>query len=432
MASAPSRCHADARATGIAVTDFSNRTAGARTLITCEIRGLGKLRSYARKPYLRRLAEHWDLGTLAPWHRHSWRTAAADEGSSASPLSATHRCGCDCLAGKANGCRPRVNYASGRQLLRDVCELNNSDQPADLSLRLRRIEEALAGISSNLAALTQAYSQGLREVLFSQAAYLGDHRALTYLRSGLKIFVDTRSVDIGTHLMLGGHWEADYMTAFLGLLKPGDKVLDVGANHGVYALLAAQKVGPTGHVFAFEASRNFCELMRASVSVNGFDPRVTVINSAVADREFDTELLADLHWSGGGHLASERGEAPASTGGAVHEKVHCISLDDYFADPADRIDAVKMDVEGAEGLVLKGMAGLIDRSPNLKIMMEFSPAMLSRFACDATFVREFFESRGFMCWTIRPDGSLAPAGWGSLLGGAGSLQNIVVSRQGPR
>jgi len=310
--------------------------------------------------------------------------------------------------------------------------MESGDHPTDLSSRLRKIEEALAGISSNLAALAQAYNQGLRDVLFSQVAYLGDHRALTYLRPGLKVFVDTRSVDIGTHLLLGGQWEPDYMTAFLNLLKPGDKVLDVGANHGVYALLAAQKVGPTGHVYAFEPSRNFCELMRASVSVNGFDQHVTVVNAAVADQAYETELLADLHWSGGGYLAGDRSETPVSVSGLAREKVRCIRLDEYFADPAETINAVKMDVEGAEGLVLKGMAGLIDRSPSLKMMMEFSPLMLARFACDATFVHGFLESRAFMCWTIRPDGSLVPASWGPLLSDAKGLQNIVVSRQGLR
>lgn len=307
--------------------------------------------------------------------------------------------------------------------------MDDSDRLAELSARLRRVEEAVASMSANLAALTQAYGNGLRDVLFSQVAYLGDHRALTYLRSGHKIFVDTRSVDIGTHLMWGGQWETDYVTAFLNLLRPGDRVLDIGANHGVYALLAASKVGPSGHVYAFEPSRNFCDLIRASVSVNGFDERVTVVNSAVADREFDTELLADVHWSGGGHLAGEGGDARDTDRGLVREAVHCIRLDDYFTGPADTVDVVKMDVEGAEGLVLKGMAELVERSPGLKFMMEFAPDMLARFACDATFVREFLQSRGFKCWTIRPDGGLVPASWGSLLGGARALQNIVVSRQ---
>jgi FkbM family methyltransferase len=310
--------------------------------------------------------------------------------------------------------------------------MENTHQLTELSNRLRKIEEAVASISANLAALAQAHNQGVREILFSQVAYLGDYRALTYLRSGQKIFVDTRSVDIGTHLMWGGQWEPEYVAAFLKLLKPGDKVLDVGANHGVYALLAAPKVAPVGHVYAFEPSRNFCELIRASVSVNGLDQLVTVVNRAVADREFDTDLLADVHWSGGGHLIGEGGDAPQADTNLLRETVHCITLDDYFPNPADTVNVVKMDVEGAEGLVLKGMAGLIDRSPTLKIMMEFSPKMLARFPCDAVFVRDFLESRGFMCWTIRPDGSLAPAGWESLLASPTALQNIVLSRQGLR
>ncbi len=308
--------------------------------------------------------------------------------------------------------------------------MESTDRLTEISNRLRKIEEAVASMSRNLAALEQGNKNRLREIWLSQVAYLGDHRALTRLRSGHMIFVDTRSVDIATHLMFSGQWEPDYMTAFLKLLKPGDKVLDLGANHGVYALLAAEKVGPAGHVYAFEASRNFCGLIRASVSVNGFDQTVTVVNRAVADREFDTELLADEHWSGGGHLIAEGGNSPHADSGLLRETVHCITLDDYFPNSTDQVDVVKLDVEGSEGLVLKGMRNLIDRSPTLRIMMEFAPGMLARFACDAAFVREFLESRGFMCWTIKPDGSLAPASWEALLTSPKAIQNIILSRQG--
>jgi FkbM family methyltransferase len=46
--------------------------------------------------------------------------------------------------------------------------------------------------------------------------------------------------------------------------------------------------------------------------------------------------------------------------------VRCIALDDYFSDPAQRLDVIKMDIEGAEGLALKGMANLIGRSRTLR------------------------------------------------------------------
>lgn len=85
----------------------------------------------------------------------------------------------------------------------------------ELIAKIQRLEEQVTRLSADVGSLAQTSSHALREILFSQVAYLGDHRALTYLRSGQKIFVDTRSVDIGTHLMFGGAWEAHYATPFL-------------------------------------------------------------------------------------------------------------------------------------------------------------------------------------------------------------------------
>jgi FkbM family methyltransferase len=311
--------------------------------------------------------------------------------------------------------------------------MDDSQKLNELLARVARIEEAVAQTSAQIGQLAHAYNQGLQETFFSQAAYLGDHRALTRLRSGHLVYVDTRSVDIGSHLMFGGRWEHNYATAFERLLRPGAIVLDIGANHGVYALLAAAKVGPAGHVYAFEASQDFCELIRASISVNGLDKVITLEHRAVADRAFETTLATDVQMSGGGHLVADGVAEPAarSAHGIKSETVRCIALDEYFSDPGQRVDVVKMDIEGAEGLALKGMAGVIARSPNIKLMMEFCPRMLSRFPCNADFVIDFFKSRDFMCWTINPDSSLVPARWESLLAVPDAVQNVVISRQAP-
>jgi FkbM family methyltransferase len=313
--------------------------------------------------------------------------------------------------------------------------MEDTRQVDELLARIQRLEEQVSRLSTHVGSLAQACKAAKQEIRLSQVAYLGDHRALTYLRSGQKIFVDTRSVDIGAHLMFGGVWEASYATPFLSLLQPSDKVLDIGANHGVYALLAASRVGSTGHVWAFEPSREFCELMRASVSVNGLDNVITIENLAAAEGEFETTLVSDLHWSGAGHLAGKAKpeHSAARSDNALSQTVHCIPLDAYFPDPEIEMNMIKMDIEGAEGMALKGMEKLIHRSRNLTMMLEFAPAMMARFDYGAEFVRQFLESRGFMCWTIGSAGELQASRWDALMSASGnSIQNIFVSRQGLR
>ena len=313
----------------------------------------------------------------------------------------------------------------------------------EIAARLGRLEEAVTRLTANLGGLTQNLLSAAHDTLFSQVAYLGDHRALTYLRNGQKIFVDTRSVDIGTHLLLGGTWEPNYMAAFARQINAGDTILDIGANHGIYALAAGVQVGPKGHVYAFEASRHFSELIRASISINGLDDVVSVVNAAVSATTGNAVLSFDDHWSGGGHLvgrAESGAPSPSSTPESLPrplalpqksktEEVRCVALDDYFTDSAMRVDVMKMDIEGAEGLALKGMAKLLERSPRVRIMMEFCPLMMSGFDLDAVETIAMLEASGFMCWTINPDSSLAPAQWQALLETPGVIRNVLASRQ---
>ena len=173
---------------------------------------------------------------------------------------------------------------------------------AEIDGRLRRIEETL----SRLTAAQGQLGRAMNATLFA-IGHLGDHRALTFLQNGQKMFVDTRSIDVGTHLLLDGWWEPDYMAAFSRLLKPGQCVLDIGANHGIYALVAAQRVGPRGKVVAFEPNAQLCDLLRASVSVNGLEKIVEVVQCAVGDS--DGEADARIRRALGGPRA---GPDPAS------------------------------------------------------------------------------------------------------------------------
>jgi len=326
----------------------------------------------------------------------------------------------------------RVTESRAVQEVAALRQRANQPVPTDeLSSRLSRIEIAVQSTASTLQALAQQ-SGAQQDILFSQVAYLGENRALTYLRSGQKIFVDTRSVDIGTHLMLGGWWESNYATAFCNLLKPGDIMLDIGANHGFYSLIAAPRVAPGGHIYAFEPRKTFYDLIMASVSVNGLGDIVSVANLALGDSDGDVTMAFDRYWSGGSHIEiGGRQGADSHTPTALErESVKCVSLDNYLGGKLDKVDVIKMDIEGAEGLALKGMSKIIDRSRNLKMMMEFCPAMLAGFECDADFVVQFLESRGFMCWEIAVDGGLLPTRWDKITQDPEIIRNVIVSRQG--
>jgi FkbM family methyltransferase len=141
--------------------------------------------------------------------------------------------------------------------------------------------------------------------------------------------------------VLLGSYEPEQTRRFLATLRPGDSVLDVGANAGYYTLLAAARVGPGGNVWAFEPSPRNAAILRRHVALNRLG-RVRVEEAAASDRE-GTACFDGSGGSGTGHLAEQGGT-----------RVRTLRLDDYCAEHGIVPRAVKIDVEGAEGEVLAG------------------------------------------------------------------------------
>jgi FkbM family methyltransferase len=154
--------------------------------------------------------------------------------------------------------------------------------------------------------------------------------------------------------------------AFLDLLSPGDVVYDLGANIGWYSLLAARAVGVDGRVLAFEPSVQNAALAEINARQNGFD-NVMVIPAAVTDE--DGWMTFQQRGSLMGRLVKEdslaQAERRAKRDGKVRGEtiVPITRLDAWIeatGQPAP--DIVKIDVEGAEAGVLRGMTHTLARA----------------------------------------------------------------------
>ena len=286
--------------------------------------------------------------------------------------------------------------------------------------RLAALEKRLQALSQRAEEIVSYFAFHLDSVRHSQTAYLGDHTALTFLRSGQRIYVDTRSVDIGSHLLLLGDWEANYAAAFGRLIQPGNVVFDLGANHGFYTLAAAAAVGAEGRVHAFEANPRFARLTEMSVHINGYAPFVKVHNVAVSDAPGEAELSFGDEFSGGGSLF----------GSGNQHRVTCrlATVDDLFPQADFRVDVIKMDIEGAEGRALLGMRRLLERSPDARIMLEFAPEMLLSSGVGPAEVIAFLRSLQFRAWHINDDSSLTPVDMHELAGLTSGIRNLVLAR----
>ncbi len=163
--------------------------------------------------------------------------------------------------------------------------------------------------------------------------------------AGLKIIPlqGDREITLGTY-------EVPVQQALTGNLAPDDVVYDIGANIGYFTMLAARRVGRGGQVYAFEpVARNAAAIGR-SARLNGFDG-VTVFEKAVGATAGMAELNIARH-IGGAMLASIG--APPDRRGSV--EVEVVVIDDFIHDRRLRPPTlVKIDVEGAELDVLRGM-----------------------------------------------------------------------------
>ena len=188
-----------------------------------------------------------------------------------------------------------------------------------------------------------------------------------------KMYLDRRDVGFAPHLMFDGFWEY-WLTEFIWRnVKPGQVALDVGANHGYYAVLMADLVGPEGMVHAFEPNPRMVQLLRQTAALNGFWQTIQVHPVALAAASGSPMLFfATEAEPKNGRLLHEA-EASAAMRNAAAANVYEVpvrSLDDAMP---GRVDFVKIDVEGAEELVWRGMQQLIRRNPEVKIVMEFNP-----------------------------------------------------------
>ncbi|HEY8611107.1 MAG TPA: FkbM family methyltransferase [Roseomonas sp.] len=291
-----------------------------------------------------------------------------------------------------------------------------------LTRRNLAIEERLDRISTRMEEIVAYFAQRSHPIHFQQPTYLGDHTALVMLHGRHPFFVDTRGIDIAPHLILFGVWETAYVLLFQRLIRPGELVLDIGANHGVYAVLGA---AAGGIVAACEPNPRLCDLMRRSAAVNGMTDRLTVHEAAVGEADGTVQIAFDMSWPGGGHVLEPEWKRAGTD-------CRVLALDNLFPDPRTKVGVIKMDVEGSEGRAIRGMRQLLERSPDVRMMMEFVPTMLTSHGVGPAETIGMLREMGFRFWDIAADAALSPLDPDVLAAATdGSVRNILVARQEP-
>jgi FkbM family methyltransferase len=169
------------------------------------------------------------------------------------------------------------------------------------------------------------------------------------------------------HRYVSGYWlgihEPEIQKVLAAHLKLGGVFYDIGANAGFFTLLASKLVGPAGAAFAFEPLPQNADVLAEQLSLNGL-PANWLVRAAVGDRGGSVSFAPTDNTSTAG-IVTDAGSGSIS--------VQMITLDEFVIDhPPPTF--LKIDVEGAEGLVIAGAAEVIRRHRPAMLVEVHSPA----------------------------------------------------------
>ena len=181
---------------------------------------------------------------------------------------------------------------------------------------------------------------------------------------GTAMYIDLADSIISAKLLEYGYWEKGLTDIVQKLIKPGMRVIDVGAHCGYYTLLFSKLVSEGGSVVAFEPDPHNFELLSSNIAASSAAHCVAV-RKAVSNQPGILPLYRDPE-NLGAHSLIDYGH------GKAEGSVDVTTLDDYYRSISLPIDFIKMDIEGNEMLALEGAQEIIQKNPHMILVVEFN------------------------------------------------------------
>lgn len=209
--------------------------------------------------------------------------------------------------------------------------------------------------------------------------------------------------DVCDDAVFTGNFEVSERRFLQWFLKPGMTVLDIGAHHGFYTMLAARMVGPTGRIISFEPSHRDRKRLLAHLRLNHILDRVSVFPIALGRETAESTLYVVV----GRDTGCNSLRPPAVTEPTQAVQVSVTSLDTFLAQQnVVRVDFIKMDVEGAELGVVQGAEELLGRRYRPVILAELTDSRTLPWGYSASAIYDSLAAKGYRWFAITQDGKL--------------------------
>ena len=210
---------------------------------------------------------------------------------------------------------------------------------------------------------------------------------------------------LGPSVFIYGCSERLECSFVIQFLKEGMVFFDVGANFGQYTLLAADKVGQTGGIHSFEPSDRLFEELKYNVAINNFQGICNLNCVAVSDSIGTAQISK---YEEGAEVFGSLGTRQRKEASVIgSQTVETITLDSYVKNNRiHHVDLIKMDIEGAELLALRGASELLRRDDAPAILLEASDVNCSGFSYKAIDILDYLESLGYIMYEFDSTGAL--------------------------
>ncbi len=269
------------------------------------------------------------------------------------------------------------------------------------------LQKQIQALQASIGTLTQTVDHLLnvatetRQLVGPFGTPMPDGSMLVQTIHGVKFLIDPNDRIMAPQLIIYRQWEAEMTRLFLHNLDPSTVFVDVGANFGYFTVLGANRIGASGsgQVYAYEPNPRLVPLLRANCEINWSMAPVTISDAAVGAGEGSATISVPLNGAANATLSDVGGDC------ARHD-VKVVSLDDSL--PEDlKVDWLKIDVEGHELGVLQGARRVIARSPDVRIVMEWSVNQMRDAGVSADDMIAMFRELGLVAASVPDSGRIS-------------------------
>ena len=293
----------------------------------------------------------------------------------------------------------------------------------DVAAALQELSRGQQALTALLTTTRAELASARNDIWASKAVRVGDRLLVGSRHENLVFLLEANDELIVPRFVVDGEYEPATTALLKRIVRHDSVCVDVGANFGYYACLMGH-LAWNGRVLAYEADPRIFGLLAENVAINWCEGRVEPINAAVASEEGELMLHRWLKRSGNsGVIKPPDVFSPGITVESEPFAVRSVALDSLVSE-LDRVDVVKIDVEGSEALVIAGMSKFVTAF-RPTVVLEWSPAQMALAGSTPAALASAIAEWDTEVWTLEADGTLAPIDLATLEGLP--FQNVVLT-----